>query len=421
MKIAYLKIENFKSIRHFEFQPSRSVNVFAGINGAGKSSVLTAIRILLSWLTARLKSSKGRGINLNENDIHVDADYCFLKMELDNGVAWQLYKQRSTNRSKSDRKTELDLLMCFVNDKIEEYAASPQNTDFTLIDAYSVNRVVDQIPIRVRKKHMLGALDAMSTSLENSVNFHSFFLWFREREDIENENYRIKGDLQLDRQLEAVRNAVKVVFPEYGDLHVTRNPMDFVISKGEHVFSFSQLSDGEKSYIALVADIARKLAMTHPALENPISADGIIIIDEIDLHLHPTWQCEVLQKLRVAFPSCQFFLSTHSPYVISNISNMTDGDKLFSMQGGEAVLVGKNVYGQRAEQVLLDVFGMKTLRNAEVQAYIDDVWKLLASGTSNQSEIDDKVDWLMRHIDINDSEFYRIALQRRMNKKETMK
>lgn len=421
MKIAYLKIENFKSIHYFDFEPSESVNVFAGINGAGKSSVLTAIRILLSWLTARLKSSKGRGINLDENDIHVDADYCFLKIQLDNGVGWQLYKQRNTNRNKSDMKTELGELMHYVNAKIDEYAHSPEETDFTLVDAYSVNRVVDQIPMRVRKKHMLGALDAMSTSLENSVNFHSFFLWFREREDIENESFRMQGNLQLDKQLEAVRDAVGVVFPQYGDLHVTRNPMDFVIRKGENVFSFSQLSDGEKSYIALIADIARKLAMTHPAHHTPTSSDGIIIIDEIDLHLHPSWQCEVLQRLKEAFPMCQFFISTHSPYVISNVSNITAGDRLYSMQGGEASLVETNVYGQRAENILLEVLGMKTLRNNEVQSYIDSVWNLLAAGNENQTEIDNKVNWLKSNIDVNDSEFFRIALQRKSNERKMAK
>ena len=62
-----------------------------------------------------------------------------------------------------------------------------------LVDFYSVNRVVDAVPLRVRKKHELGPLDAFDSGLNNSINFHSFFLWFREREDLENELYREMG------------------------------------------------------------------------------------------------------------------------------------------------------------------------------------------------------------------------------------
>jgi len=415
MKVTYLKIENFRGIQSLELQPGEQVNVFAGINGAGKSSVLDAIRILLSWMVARLHSSKGRGVNLLENDIYKGAGHCFLKITLDNAISWQLYKQSNTNRSKSDMKTDLGELMSYVNEKITEYGESPKTTDFTLIDAYTVNRIVTQTPSRIRKKHMLGALDAMNVKMENSTNFHSFFLWFREREDIENEKFRFDGYLQPDKQLDAIRQAMHSVFPEYGNLRVKRGPMDFIINKGHDTFCFSQLSDGEKVYIALIADISRKLAMTHPTESNPLITDGIIIIDEIDLHLHPSWQNEVLSKLKSTFPGCQFFLSTHSPYVISDMQN-TLRDKLISMNGGKGIVNNNNFYGQQTNDILYEVFGMDTLRNKEVQKYIDHIWEILKGTNEYDSErLNQNVEWLKQNIDASDPEFIKIALQRKQN------
>jgi len=73
------------------------------------------------------------------------------------------------------------------------------------------------------------------------------------------------------------------------------------------------VSQGEKSLMALVGDIARRLAMMNPGLENPLHGEGIVLIDEIDLHLHPQWQRGIIQRLRDTFPKCQFLLATHSP------------------------------------------------------------------------------------------------------------
>ena len=262
---------------------------------------------------------------------------------------------------------------------------------------------------------MLGALDAMNVKMENSTNFHSFFLWFREREDIENEKFRFDGYLQPDKQLDAIRQAMHSVFPEYGNLRVKRGPMDFIINKGHDTFCFSQLSDGEKVYIALIADISRKLAMTHPTESNPLITDGIIIIDEIDLHLHPSWQNEVLSKLKSTFPGCQFFLSTHSPYVISDMQN-TLRDKLISMNGGKGIVNNNNFYGQQTNDILYEVFGMDTLRNKEVQKYIDHIWEILKGTNEYDSErLNQNVEWLKQNIDASDPEFIKIALQRKQN------
>ncbi|WP_436718331.1 AAA family ATPase [Escherichia coli] len=126
-----------------------------------------------------------------------------------------------------------------------------------------------------------------------------------------------------DRQLTAVRTAISRFMPGFSNLRVRRKPrLHMSIDKNGQTLNVLQLSQGEKSLMALVGDIARRLAMMNPMLENPLNGEGIILIDEVDMHLHPTWQRTIIQRLTTTFPHCQFVLTTHSPLVISVLTRI---------------------------------------------------------------------------------------------------
>lgn len=331
MKISHINIENFRGIELFELSDCSKLNVIAGINGAGKSSILVAIKILLSWLIARIRNAKGNGIAINDSDITKGKDFCLLKITMNDGLTWQLYKQRSTARFKPKYKTDLVKMSSYA-DSIAEQLGKDENTDLPLIDAYGVNRAVKETPMRVRAAHKLKPLDALSVDMSNSVNFHEFFIWFREMEDIENENMRNTGVLVKHKSLEAIRNIIPLLFLGYSDFKVRRSPKKaFIISKDGVEFDFNQLSDGEKTTMALFFDIARRMAMTHSSLDNPLEGEGIVIIDELELHLHPDWQADMITKLRQVFPNCQFFITSTS-YQIIDSALETDGTKYINIK-----------------------------------------------------------------------------------------
>ena len=270
---------------------------------------------------------------------------------------------------------------------------------------------MDAVPLRIRKKHALGPLDAFDSGLNNSVKFHSFFLWFREREDLENELYREQGKKFLgDKQLMAVRSAIKNLLPGYEKFRVKRSPLSFVLEKKGELFNFGQLSDGEKSYIALVCDIARKMAMANPESDRPLEMSAIVMIDEIELHLHPEWQMGVVDHLKKTFPHVQFFLTTHSPHIVTNLKN-SGGDTLIALDNGVAVLAKQNQYGQTIDFILNDVFRLKSLRNGDVQRKIDEIWGLLKKGDYDSDKYRKLLTWLRANINPADPEFMRIALQ----------
>lgn len=174
--------------------------------------------------------------------------------------------------------------------------------------------------------------------------------------------------LANDSQYFAVMRALANFMPGYTNLRIQRKPqLRMLINKGEETLDILQLSQGEKSLLALVGDIARRLAMMNPDLKDPLKGEGIILIDEIDLHLHPPWQRTIVRHLRETFPNCQFILTTHSPLVISD----PDNTQIYLLKDGRAQDMG-NLYGMEIEQVLLEVMGTP-LRDKLLQSALDDL------------------------------------------------
>ena len=352
------------------------MNVIVGENGAGKSTVLSALKYLLSWFSARMVSRDGKGISIKDEDVTVGADFCRLQIGVDNGVTWKLFRSAPGYREKMTGRTELAELTNYTDQLQEE-----DQKAFPMVCHYGVNRAVADVKPLLAQKSRMAALDAYDGKLNNGSNFNRFFDWFREREDIENAELRNTGKLKEDNQLKAVKRALESILPGFNHFHVSREPRSFVLEKDGVQLSMEQLSDGEKCYLTLVGDIARLLAMTNPQSENPLEGEGCVLIDEVDLHLHPQWQSEVITRLSEIFPCCQFFVTTHSPFVVSNVKSFDD-DRFILMRSGQAFVVDSNTYGLRVDEILTEFFRISSLRNRDVQQHIDTIWGQLAKRES---------------------------------------
>jgi predicted ATP-binding protein involved in virulence len=85
-------------------------------------------------------------------------------------------------------------------------------------------------------------------------------------------------------------------------------------------FELNQLSDGERGLLALAFDLTRRLAIANPKLKDPVAkSPAIVLLDEVELHLHPIWQRDVLRRLAKTFSNCQFIVTTHSPQVLGEV------------------------------------------------------------------------------------------------------
>ena len=408
--IESLTIDNFRGIHHLEIQLGGRMNLFAGENGAGKSTVLQAIRYLMSWYVARVQNRDGRGLMIRQNDITKGQPYCRLTIRLEDGTSWKLFKKNNKFRGKSIDKTDLSDLTALTDVLVQDHDRFGGYVRFPVVGCYGVDRAVAEVKPKLLKKSKLEPLDSYDIRLNNGHNFSNFFTWFREVEDLENEQLREKGSYIPDGQLNAVREALGQVSPDFSNFKVSRNPRDFYMQKDGQQFSINQLSDGEKCYLTLVGDIARMLAMTNRGEDNPLEGKGCILIDEVDLHLHPVWQSEIIGRLTQIFKGCQFLVTTHSPFVVSNVRPFAD-DKFFLMEQCEAREIGSNTYGKRVDQILLEFFHIGSLRNAEVEQHIGKIWDYLAAKDQDSEEYQTLRNWLKSHIDPADEVMARINLE----------
>ena len=408
--IESLTIDNFRGIRHLDVHFGERMNLFAGENGAGKSTVLQALRYLMSWYVARVLNHDGRGLMIRLDDITKGEPYCRLTIRLDDGTSWKLFKKNSKFRGKPIDKTDLSDLTALTDALVGDHERLGSYVRFPVVGCYGVDRAVAEVKPKLQKKSKLEPLDSYDVRLNNGHNFSKFFSWFREVEDLENEKLRDKGTLIPDGQLNAVRDALGQVSPDFSNFKVSRNPRDFYMQKDGEQFSINQLSDGEKCYLTLVGDIARMMAMTNRGEANPLAGKGCVLIDEVDLHLHPVWQSEIIGRLTQIFPGCQFIVTTHSPFVVSNIKSF-EYDKFFLMEQCEVREIDGNTYGKRIDQILLEFFHVESLRNVEVEQRIEKIWDYLAAKDQDSEEYKSLRTWLRNHIDPSDEVIARINLE----------
>lgn len=403
-----IKSMTLKNIGHFKeviipFAPLEEgkpkVTIFIGNNGSGKTNILKSLITLLSWLPARIETERGRGLDIPELVIHNEEISGSLSITVLNNQEEYIW---TLNKSHKGRKSEFHTDLKSVSALADVYRTDlteNQTANLPLIIFYPVERSILDIPLKIRTKHQFEQLEAYDNSLDMGVDFRRFFEWFREEEDLENEiksialeNFINNGNkpnneihnTMLNYQNPAlfdVRESIKK-FTGFEKIWIQRKPkIRMMVSKNGKELNVLQLSQGEKSLMALVGDIARRLVMLNPNLDNPLEGEGVIIIDEADLHLHPQWQRQLVERLTNTFPNCQFILSTHSPLVISDSKDIL----VYSLENGEINQL-ESQYGQDANTVLLNA--MDTMfRNENIKKQLDELLDLIQDNELEKAKI----------------------------------
>jgi predicted ATP-binding protein involved in virulence len=394
MKINRLILNGFRGILDMELDFTEHVNVFVGVNGAGKSSILDAIAILLSWFPARVRHAGGSGRKISDLDVNNYARQAVINIdvEFESGViSWKLVKTKK-GRIGGGIKSDLSNMAR----SVKKYQMNIQQNEkacmLPLLVYYPINRAVLDIPLRIRRKHEFGILETYDDSLTSGSNFRTFFEWFRNREDLENENrkyvnafFKPEGWQFPDPQLESVRQAFNQLLPEFHDVTVRRNPLRMTVNKHSKEFRIDQLSDGEKCLMAMVGDLARRLAIANPNAENALNGKGIVLIDEIDLHLHPAWQRRVISDLPKTFPNCQFVVSTHSPQIISHVA-AENLFLLYQTPNGIKHRDANESYGKSTDRILEDLMNVDARPN-EIKKEIRTLYKTIEHGELAQAKL----------------------------------
>ena len=354
MKLDSLKITGFRGISELELEFPERMNVLVGVNGSGKSAVLDCAAIMLSRLIGRIRASEGTGRFFLEDDITNGETETRNEIKVlfqSESIQWRVSKARRGKRTQMITKlSELRKHVESLRSQLEQ----DELPNLPLAVYYPVNRAVLDIPLRIRKRHHFDRLAAYDQALSGKwSSFRVFFEWFREREDLENE-LRTERPKFRDPQLQAVRRAVERFLPGFTGLKVRRSPLRMVVDKCGDELIVNQLSDGEKCTLAMAGDLARRMTIANPTAEDPLTSPAVVLIDEIDLHLHPGWQRHITTALKETFPNCHFLLSTHSPQVISHL----DRQCIWILERTRTGVIAKrpeDAYGQTTGRILEDL------------------------------------------------------------------
>ena len=216
----------------------------------------------------------------------------------------------------------------------------------------------------------------MNSWADASNDLTNFKHWFLIQDQIElQRKYRpnkAHSNIAYFGYINSVRNAIAACIENVEEIYFDFERKDIVIHFANDKFlEFSSLSDGQRTLIAMVADIARRACLLNPHLgENAVKdTPGVVLIDELDLHLHPKWQRSIVANLKKAFPKIQFFATTHSPQIIGEVRT----EELIVLGEDGVVQRPDQSFGLESGQVLDWVMGAQS-RDSGVARLVAQMW-----------------------------------------------
>ena len=364
MKLKSVTIENYRAIENLELPLDPTLTVLHGANGHGKTSVLSAIAV---GLGASLRSFLDKlPFDLCEEDWRDGATFPWVVVKSTDG---RIIGERRGDELADEHleKQRIDHWE-YAHAQLDKHYNSTNKDDMPLVAFYGTDRMLSDIPDWVLSQRgsrfRPSRLDALEGALSARTDFEGLLTWFyfKENEELRERRERRDFDYQL-KDVSVIRQAITSMLPEVSNPRIELNPLRFVVSqqpeegRAENL-SLNQLSGGYRIVLALAADLARRMAQGNPHMDDPLQSEAIVLIDEIELHLHPAWQQRILTDLMRTFPNAQFIVSTHSPQVLTTVEPQhivelyRDGDNILAGAPAGAT------YGAEAGDVLSVVMGV---------------------------------------------------------------
>ena len=362
MKLERLEIENYRAIDRLDLPLNPDLTVFHGDNAHGKTSILSAIAVGLGRIPTLLPGVSG--IGFRKTDPRKDGSPMTVRVMATEKIWWQ---RRMTSGRAGRRTITQQGLKETVDAIVSADRGQTEPLDLPIVAFYDTDRAVFDAPQRRRGfSTNFPRYRALEGALSVRTNFREFFQWFYA---MENEELRAQRQQPYSghglKELNVVRSAITAMVPGVSDPRIEFRPLRFAVSvesdQGEREeLTLDELSGGYRIMLALAADLARRMAQGNPHLDDPLTSEAIVLIDEVELHLHPSWQQRVLTDLARTFPNTQFIVSTHSPQVLTTVRPdrivrlRREGDSIVAEQESVATAT----YGAEAGDVLSTVMGV---------------------------------------------------------------
>ncbi len=412
MRITELQFRNLRLFGDAEqclhISPEKNVAILLGDNGAGKTSLLYGMTVLLSQFFEPFPSIPVK--NFIDDDVHTinynrRADFLHIKLALQVpkiDAEWHPQAIEINQYKKGNKPCPFSDLS-----QIKDYAQKKKDAIdngnpviLPILAYYGTER--GQIKAPESRKGFSSVFPrwaAYEKALEPATNFKRFFEWFERNENEELREQKQRRDLDYSMPvLEVVRAALSKMDSNFSNPRVEYSPLRFVMddySKDKNhptEIRIERMSDGYRIMIALIADIAARMAEANPSFEesglkDALNTPGIVLIDEIDLHLHPMWQRKVINQLTTIFPNVQFIVSTHSPNVVLGALDIAQVIKLEQGEVDDSIDLSQFSNYDVSLLLLSQLFGLQNVRSNLFKKLADEEGRLLLKGNLNDSEL----------------------------------
>jgi predicted ATP-binding protein involved in virulence len=350
-----LTLDQYRCFERLELPLERDLTLLFAENGGGKTAVLTALAIgLATFQTGTPRALKvdpqrdARKVTLDDRGRREPAGECVVTWTADiagrEGVSWKSSANPASNRKSHDHAAVLDAL---------EQVRTP-GVRWPLFAYYGVDRMgrgkASTKPAPTRPDRWEGYAGSLNPSQDDSA----LLTWLLE-EILSDTVRRQEGEAERFLATAVMDTLAKATPGVSRAWYDPRERSPVVRFDSGAAAPWQELSDGFHVYLALVADIARRAVILNEqdGGDAPALVEGVVMIDEIDLHLHPRWQRVVLDGLREAFPRLQFVVTTHSPQVLSSALNR----QVRLIQGGALRPGPIHVEGRDSNSIMREYFG----------------------------------------------------------------
>lgn len=405
MKLRKLDITNLRGFEHASFDFDPGFTLLVGVNGVGKSSVLEALRISLSRVLPKFTASRSTPLAFTDDDTRIGSPALTVRADFtfpDGERHFLLHKPREKYVADQDGSvreatfnTPATEEMSQPWPKVDKAGSQPLAVYFGIRRAFATDERINL----VRTSGGQAAAYADALSAVRALHLADMASWLLAQEALAKELPRAA------LHLHALQSAAARLLPTCAGLRATSegDKPRLLITKGGVELDVRHLSEGERGMLGLALDLARRLSQANPALDDPVR-DGvaIVLIDELDMHLHPQWQRQIATLLTQTFPNCQFVATTHSPQIIGEVQS----GQIRMIAGGE-VTVPDHSFGVDASRVLEELMGTKP-RNAGVDMKLEQIAALI--GEEKKAEARNAIDALAKEIGEGDPEITRARL-----------
>ncbi len=391
MKLSSVRVRNFRAIEELSLALDPGLTVLVGDNAMGKTSLLDAIALVLSPAVERCPAVSGRTPEVDDirRAGNFRARYLYLQATSTTGLAWDRHKLRDATAGSREalRLSNRPVGRVKLHEQLDPIIQARQEGDsarpLPVVAYYSTDRAVILPPLRKRNfRDQHDPFEGLRGAFSPTTSFKAMFEWFLSVESEELREQR-SDPAYVHPQLEGVRRAVRAAIPGCTRLEVATRPLRLEVgltgaNGAEERLSLQSLSGGYRTLLALVCDLARRMVQCNP--EQGIESEAIVLIDEVDLHLHPRWQQTVLDDLRRAFPNAQLIVTTHSEQVIASALPhqvlRLDRDP----ERGVVASQPSSTFGATPDRIVEDVMGLARLRPQVVEEALNSYWALVRSG-----------------------------------------